>query len=156
MVALRPLLDQYFPPCEVEGSTQPEVLSHLAARFLAPRKCLDCTMFHEGDCLRANGATGLEPRQKHRVMNLDFGPCPVKNIPNVRPFVATRFTVDKEVLIPAKCHSCKYLTKEAECARYEDAMGLPCSLDFLGIPETTMQECVIPRGMESAGQQMSD
>ena len=145
MVTLRPLLAQNFPSCSVEGATDPEVLCHLTERFLAPRKCLDCAMFHEGDSLRANEVGGLENEQEHRVMNLDFGPCPVASIPSVWPFVATRFTLDKEVLIPAKCHSCKYLTEEAECARYKGTMGLLCSLDFSGIPESITQEYSLRR-----------
>jgi len=139
MVTLPPLLDRNFPPCTVEGSSVPEIVGHLTERFLAPHKCLQCDLFHEGDCLRANARASVGSEPQHRVMDLDFGPCPVPNIPDVKPYIAIRCQVKKEVLVPGKCCSCNFLTREAKCGRYENAMGLPCTVDFSGIPQTTVQ-----------------
>lgn len=127
----------YFPKCPIKGSCAPQEMHHLSSRFLVPEKCISCRMFSEGDCLRCAIISETSPSKLNNFhpMALDFGSCGVRDIPKATRVTIVRFGQSRDVWVPVKCANCDFFSNSGECSRFVEQFGLPCTLDFGGIPE---------------------
>jgi len=153
---LPPMLWRYFPKCPFEGPVEPVV--HYDE--LAPKKCIGCRFFFEGGCRRdmwvANEGDADESWGQEKV--LDFGPCGVSDVDGLartpRIEEAREVLADPRFWIPAKCATCRYYSGDykAECNRFMETLGLPCSLDFGPMSEERARTLVADQTEFSAGE----
>lgn len=107
------MYQKQFPSCKIKGNTEPQEFGHMHAKGMIPKKCSECDLMFEGECIRNSEITGEYAR-------LDYGKCKVEGKTN-----PVRIEIDKngyETFVPSKCKQCVYLKKD-EISEYI------CSLD---------------------------
>jgi hypothetical protein len=138
-----------YPPCPVVGPTRPVLSGHLSVSFLLPKKCVNCDLEFEGDCMRANERWPVPWQQLQNMTKLhfivvphDFEPCTVPSIDELSFQHCAEETLTEHWPIPVKCTRCDLLSEHFRCSRYLDTFGLTCPLDFSGIDEETLRASI--------------
>lgn len=102
-----------FPKCEMQGPLDPVEWGHMGSTKSIPRKCYDCSMLFEGECLRAMD-------QVQGYLKLDYGPC--KRTGSCEPKIIENEFFQSKVYVPEKCVRCPFL----EC---HSIFGFTCHED---------------------------
>jgi hypothetical protein len=115
-----------FPSCQIKGSLEPTEFGHMLSKGMIPKKCSECDLMFEGECLRNSEITG-------KYAQLDYGKCEIEG--KTEPVCIEIDYNGYETFIPLKCEHCDHLKKNKYrgyiCAFEKNTWGdFPRSLDW--------------------------